>query len=213
MVFSRYYNERKELVEVSMDEIEILTQEEINKDKIAKHIYERLYTRFLKIFEYSDSRNSQYQKNGISVERKIFNEEFKNGFLQLAASSLLIETFAAFLTGNNETPRGKAPKQFNKVFEYAESKNNKLKVFKSSNYFYEKIRCGILHQGETKGKYLITRRNKKLLDGDEIDAHIFHQELKSLLNSYKKDLENSDWNNEIWINCRDKIKHIINNSK
>lgn len=126
---------------------------------------------------------------------------------------MLIETFAAFLTGENETPRGKSSNRFKKVFEYAESKNNDLKVFKSNNHFYERIRCGILHQGETKGKYTITRSGQSLLKDEKIDAYLFHKSLKGLLKSYQNDLETKNWDNEMWDACRQKIRHIINNEK
>lgn len=210
--FARYYKNKK-LIEVSMSKIRVLITDKSNKDEIAQHVYERLYTRFLKIFDFTPDKEIVYEKNGKMVKRNSFNEEYKNGFIQLAACSLMIETFAAFLTGENETPRGKSPDRFKKVFEYADSKSNDLKVFKSNKHFYERIRCGILHQGETKGKYTITRSGQNLLKDEKIDAYLFHKSLKDLLMSYKNDLETKNWDNEMWDACRQKIRHIINNEK
>jgi hypothetical protein len=69
-----------------------------------------------------------YDKNGETTEINAFNEEYKNGFLIMTSCSLLIETFASFLLGLNETPRGKSTDMFNKVFEYAEIKENEFYV-------------------------------------------------------------------------------------
>lgn len=210
--YTRYYKD-KTLIDISMSRMEKLITEERHKSAIAEYVYERLYTRFLKIFDFASSENSEYEKQGEKYIKNIFEEEYKNGFIQLAACSLLIETFAAYLTGENESPRGKSNSRFKKVFQYAESKNNSLKAFKGNNLFYERVRCGLLHQGETKGKYTITRKGIKLLDNEVIDAYLFHKSLKELLMNYKNDLCNMKWDSEIWDSCRQKIRHTINNSK
>lgn len=195
-----------------MDDIESLLTDESNKSVIATHLYERLYNRFLKIFDYPSADRVVYKKAEAKVERNIFNEEYKNGFLIMASCSLLIETLASFLTGQNETPRGKSANMFNTVFEYAEKKDNELKQFKNSP-FYSKIRCGLLHQGETYGKFKITRMGKDLLKNDTIDAVIFHRNLKALLESYRDDLASGKWDSKEWDSCRLKIRYIITNSK
>lgn len=73
----------------------------------------------------------------------------------------------------------------------------KLKVFKKTS-FYSDIRCGILHQGETKGGWKINRlndngqvlqggsKNKKTkrLQGGSIDATKFHGAVEGALNDY-----------------------------
>ena len=204
--FARYHKDRK-LIEISMDMMEKLIKSESNKEIIAEHVYERLYTRFLKIFDFENELKAHNE------EKNVFKKEYKNGFLILASCSLLIETFAAFINGENETPGGKASNRFNKVFEYAKEKNNPLKIFENSE-FYKKIRCGILHQGETKGKFLVTRdKDKQILDGETVNANLFHAALRELLNSYRSDLETKDWDSWIWDACRQKIRHIIANSK
>lgn len=210
--FSRYYDKHKTLVDISMAEIENLLKDESNKEIIATHLYERLYNRFLKIFDYHSNNIAIYEKNGDKDERNIFNEEYKNGFLIMASCSLLIETFASFLLGQKETPWGKSADMFNKVFEYAEQKNNPLKYFKNLD-FYKNIRCGLLHQGETYGKFKVTRKGETLFKNETIDAVIFHRNLKSLLEDYKSDLANGKWDSIEWIACRHKIEHIIENSK
>ncbi len=206
--FARYYKDKK-LISVSMNDMSNLIQDEKNKRDIAEYIYERLYTRFLKMFDFESSEKVKYIKNGKQVNRNRFKEEYKNGFLQIAACSLLVETFSAFLTGVDRTPRNKSKNSFKKVFEYAEEKNNLLKIFKGNDSFYTDIRCGVLHQGETYKNFTITRKGKSLLKDNCIDAFIFHFELKKLLQSYQKELEVSEWNGNMWKACRKKVAFII----
>lgn len=192
--------------------MESMIKDEKYKVELAGHIYERLYTRYLKMFDYNNSATAFYEKDGKRMEQNIFNVEYKNGFLQLASCSLLIETIAGFMTGENETPKGQSSIHFNKVFEYAGTKGNELKKFKDTD-FYSNIRCGILHQGETKGKYTVTRRSSTIKNGDEINSFRFHKALKELLQEYRKDLESKDWNDDMWKSCRQKIQYIIDNGK
>jgi len=207
-LFSRYYENNK-LISISMAEMEALIEDESNKELIAQYVYERLYNRFLKIFDYKPDVGTKYIEQS---EYNIFRKEYKNGFLMMAGCSLLIETFASFLRGCNETPRQKNKEMFQFVFNYAEQKDNDLKVFKDEP-FYKKIRCGILHQGETYKKYKITRKGLKLFESDTVDAFLFHKNLKLLLLNYRKDLTGGDWMSCEWKARRRKIKYIIANSK
>lgn len=210
--FARYYKD-KTLVEISTTEIDELIKDKKNQALIAEYVYERLYNRFLKIFDFSSKTKAEYDKNGSKVCSNIFNEEYKNGFLMMASCSLLIETFASFISGQNETPRGKSPGMFKNVFEYAENKNNGLKLFKDIK-FYDRIRCGLLHQGEVYGNFKITRSGDTLFDDktETINAILFFKELKKLLLEYKKDLATGEWDNKVWDGCRQKIRYIISNA-
>ncbi len=210
--FTRYYRDKK-LIDISMTEMESLIKSDDNKKIIAEYIYERLYTRYLKIFDFECSKTAKFEKKDETLTKNIFDEEFKNGFIMLASCSLLIETFAAFLSGENETPSRLSSNRFNKVFKYAVTNGNDLKKFNGSD-FYKKIRCGILHQGETKGKYTVTRtKSAKLIYDNKINAYKFHKALKELLGIYRKELEQKVWDDEIWDNCRQKIRYIVNNTK
>ncbi len=208
-LFTRHYKDNI-LVEVSMDEIKTLIEDESNQALIAEYVYERFYNRFLKIFDFTCTKQTEYTKDDEKQTLNVFNEEFKNGFLIMASCSLLIETFASFLVGQNVTPKGDSVDMFKKVFEYAEQKDNELKIFKNQP-FYGKIRCGILHQGETYGKFTITRSGSKLFEKDTVNAYLFHQHLKTLLGVYKNDLTTGKWDNSEWDNCRNKIRYIVAN--
>mgnify|MGYP003612181445 CR=1 FL=1 len=199
-----------------MLEIEILIQNEQNKSKISNAIYERFYERYIKIFFYDSKEKYTYYKIENDVEKikqnTIFNAEYKNGFSIMTNCSLLIETIVAFLQGDNKTT-SYGENTFNNFFRKAEYYNNPLSIFENQK-FYKNIRCGILHQGETYGGFKILREGK-LFNKEEkiINAKLFCMEMNNLLISYKNELIESDWNSDIWVNCRKKIIHIINNSK
>ncbi len=195
-----------------MTDIGELIKDKANQTVVAEYVYERLYNRFLKIFDFPSDIKAEYEKKDKQVSRNVFTEEYKNGFLMMASCSLLIETFAAFLTGQNETSRGKSPDMFNKIFEFAESKNNELKVFKNGQ-FYKNIRCGLLHQGEVYGKFTITRAGNNLIENEKVNATLFCKALKELLLAYKSHLADGAWDSKEWDACRLKIRHIITNAQ
>ncbi len=132
----------------------------------------------------------------------------------LANGSLLIETYMSFKKGINDTS-GKAKEIFTEFFQTEEE----FAIFKNTevNYaerFYNDIRCGILHQGETKNGWTITRKKEfPLFDKDllKINAFKFDKSLKSVLKNYYQKLKNSNWDDEIWLNFRKKMLHIICN--
>lgn len=197
-IFSRYYKEDEVLVKTTMSDIEKLIEDESNKEEIADLVYHRFYDRFLKMFFYKPE-DSKYKK------------EYKSGFLMMASACLVIENLAAFFQGNNHT-KGTGYENFDVVFDKCKDYSNQLGQFKGNN-IYKSIRCGLLHQGETYNKFKI-RRTGDLFDKKDnaINATKFINSLKKLLESYRDDLKTADWDSDIWKNCRNKIRHIIENS-
>jgi hypothetical protein len=169
-----------------------LDDKELAKEKIADMVYYRLFGRYIKPYNFC---NNNYKK------------EYKNGFAMMASGCLLIETLMSFKKGRNETPF----KEASGIFEDFFSENKNLEMFKDIS-FYENIRCGILHQGETKCGWKITREGKEpLLKNKTINATKFLRELNECLVKYRSDLIDKDWNDPIWIKCITKIEYIINN--
>ncbi|XVJ65810.1 MAG: hypothetical protein HEQ40_06490 [Lacibacter sp.] len=209
--FARFYNKDNQLVNISMNEIETLISNEENKVKIAEFVYERLYNRFLKIFSYKSGKTKLYLKGDNQVEKDVFSEEYKNGFIMMASCSLLIETLGSYLLGVNETPKYKSVEMFDCVFKKADTYGNELRLFLGSP-FYKKIRCGLLHQGEIYGSFKIVRQGE-LLKENKINATRFYNCLSKLLTSYKIELINSKWDSEVWDCCRNKIRYIVSNSR
>ena len=127
---------------------------------IANLIYERFYERYLKPFECNKNRH---------------------GFSMMAVSFLMIETLHSFQTGLDDTT-GNGKNSFNCFF----SQSIYLSEFADcSAEFYNNIRCGILHQAETKNGWRIWRRGP-LLDSENktINADKFLKALHNELNRY-----------------------------
>lgn len=73
--------------------------------------------------------------------------------------------------------------------------------------FYKKIRCGLLHQAQTKGSWRLGRTGKywdaaeKSINRDE-----FAQRLRECFEGYLRELSEHSWNDEtIWVPARRKI--------
>jgi hypothetical protein len=210
--FARYY-EKGSLYDYDMSQMSILIKDEQNKKVIANILYHRFYDRYLKLFFYNSSIKASYSKKEKTEIRNQFNTEFKSGFIIMANSCLVIELISNFLSGVDKTKKS-GGKTFEFVFKKAKEYNNSLNQF-SEQPIYGKVRNGLLHQGETYGKFRITRDSKaELFNKNErtINATLFVKALKAFLKSYKKELECEDWNSEIWKNCRTKIEYIIKNS-
>lgn len=168
-----------------------LMLEKEEKSKIAHFIFERLTERYLLPLEYVPL-------------------EFKNGFSIMANMCLLIETYESFRQGWNDTtdPEIMPFKSFfNREVLFCDFKNY-------SRDFYLNVRCGILHQGETKKGWKITRKEDYPLFSEtekRINANKFLKALRGTLEAYKDLLISSNWNDEVWIKCRKKVDYIINN--
>ncbi|MEP7163043.1 MAG: hypothetical protein ABI741_00035 [Ferruginibacter sp.] len=165
-----------------------------NRNEIADFIFNRLYSRYLKPFTYSDNK---------------FIKEYKNGFSIISNCCLLIETLQSFKNGWGDSDRksGQAFKQF------LSTENNFSKFKGKENDFYSNIRCGILHQGETTGGWTVNRKGVNIFDSATlaVDSISFAKELEKSLKSYTESLKTSKWDSELWDNFRIKMRKIISN--
>lgn len=179
-----------------------------DKIKIANMIYQRFYDRYLKPHSFP---SSDYKKT------------YKNGFSMMASSCLMIETYMSFKQGIEDTERiGRKCfcDFFNSEPEFETlkdtSKNDSGHYLKTTipSKFYYNIRCGILHQGETKEGWKITRKKEKdIFDNSTLtlNAYKFMEALDIVLRRYKITLENEDWDSEIWEKLREKMNYVITN--
>jgi hypothetical protein len=126
--------------------------------------------------------------------------EKKHGFSIMAVNCLMIEALESFRSGYADTK--------------GESKKSLVEFKGNEERFYKDVRCGILHQAETRGGWKI-RRSGVLFDETTltINATEFLARLKAYLEDYKSELEKSDWNSETWRNLRRKMSAIIENCK
>lgn len=167
---------------------------------------------------FKDRINGRYFKqiealnNNPDISIKLFS-----GFAILSITCLLIETLEQFWEGNITTKKNYRLKDssnfFSKIFKSKKNKHisndalafhsffqrsDELKKFfdteEKSNIFYVKIRCGLLHQGQTKGKSLIhIRKNEPILkwidennheEGLSIERRLFVQEVWKVYENY-----------------------------
>lgn len=207
----RYYSDEGQLIELDVETIASYLVDESRKIELSDFIYERHYRRYIKPFEYISEKKVNFER-----EKKPNDEYsllYKNGFSIMANCCLLIETLEAFYRGFPDT-KGKSQQSFFQFF----SRDKNFIDFATDDIptqFYSNIRCGILHQGETTHGWSITRDSKFILDKDNktINATMFLAQLKNSLKDYRNELNEADWNDNIWKNTRTKLKSIIKNTK
>lgn len=192
-----YYDDSNLEIKTSISKIEGWLQNiNINKENLYKFIYYRLYSRYLKPFQFDCCEYKYY---------------FKNGFSMLANYCLLIEAIQSFKEGLKNS-NGKGKKLFEDFFEEEDKFFSELKNL--GNEFYKNVRCGILHQGETLHGWKVTRsETAPLFDSSTktINATKFGKQMEKVLENYRQKLEESDINTPIWKYCKKKLNHVINN--
>ncbi len=160
-----------------------------NKKRIARFISDRFQERYIEPFKKNKS---------------------KNGFSMMAVACLMIEALESFYQGFKDT-KNKSKECFKTFFEHCEE----LKEFRGlEEDFYYHIRCGILHQAETREGWKISRKKEfPLLDkkARTINATKFLNQLENYLIGYSKKLEKSDFTDDIWKKFEIKMDAIIKN--
>lgn len=186
------------------------------KDIIAlsNFIYDRLYGRYLKPFDF---KLNEYRKN------------YKNGFAIMANCCLLIETYVSFISPKYRNTQNKSSNCFGYFFSQEKSFSLLAKgAYKADgtlagkkdgglpNDFFENVRCGILHNGETRNGWRITRKaTNPYFDPatKTLNAYKFSSMLKKTLENYRTVLQNSDFDNDdIWITFKNRLNDLISNS-
>lgn len=135
-----------------------------------------------------------------------------SGFVVLSIDSLLIETIQQFregiINGYNQSQR--------LVCEFLKGRRFQPEFDDAAqSAYYTDIRCGLLHQAEARGMWLVRRDQESLLvpfpqgDGYIIDVRIFHKRVRLSLNDYLVELRvpaNEDLRQNLWR----KMNHICN---
>lgn len=120
------------------------------------------------------------------------------GFSIMALDCLLIETLNQFYHGLDETPRDHK-RHFWTFFRGSQYfKTNFTR--KISDIFYSHVRCGLLHQAQTKKGTLIRADQETmispapggLVNGIIVDRLRFHDAIKKEISTYGNRLESSD---------------------
>ena len=189
-----------------------------DREAISQIIYWRLYGRYIKPFEFND---------------RTYKKEFKNGFAMMASCCLLIETYIGFkkerslLLNKDETDFHSSKhfayffteeSEFSLLNDVSLNINGHWILGKNKpgliNDFYNNVRCGILHYGETKNGWTINRNNDdKYIDinNKTINAFSFMNRLKRVIKKYTDDLLEKDWDSAEWETARKKMENVIGN--
>lgn len=182
-----------------------------NKYKLADFLYERLYGRYLKPFDFDDSE---------------FTANYKSGFSIMANSCLLIETYASFKEKVFYDTNGKSERCFGWFFSSEDrfkefSKNGlatteykdlkaKLKNRGLPRDFYRNVRCGILHNAETRNGWKIARRGEFFdMTEKRINATKFLNRLKNCLKDFSNDLRSLEMTDPEWQTLLGRLNEII----
>lgn len=137
------------------------------------------------------------------------------GFSIMALDCLLVETLNQFYQGCDETPRNHKF-QFWKFFRASEYFRPSL-TRRMSDIFYSHVRCGLLHQAQTKKGTLIRADQDKMIQaapgglvtGIVVDRIRFHDALKQEISSYILKLERDGDNNaQLRVNFIRKMQYI-----
>lgn len=153
-------------------------------DTAIKIFEDRMEGRFLKQIDLLD--NNPDRKTGVFA-----------GFAIMAIDCLFIETLEQFHKGKIRTGQGMDNKAFFDFFQ----RSSKFKTFfdteAKATVFYGHIRCGLLHQAQTKKKSTIHIRCEEMLqwvnptqfdEGLKIQRRLFHEEVLGIYASYVEKL-------------------------
>ncbi len=164
-----------------------------NRSGIADAIHRRFSERYLKPISLSST----------------------HGFTKLAVGCFMIEALESFRRGWPDTSkRGQSELAFCSFFDA----HDQFAPFRGhARDFYKGVRCAILHQAETSLGWRIRQDTKCLLEQSKgvrtINAKLFVKALESVLDEYRRELEAAEWNDDLWVCLREKMKAVCRNCK
>jgi hypothetical protein len=196
-------------------------ESESTKQNLAHNQSDTELARGVTVRDYENARDQNPSNRVYIAEliRKRFTERYieparanpAHGFTMMAVACLMIEALESFRQGW-DTSKGKSEKAFELFFRHSEQ----FKDIKAhSKDFYDHIRCGILHQAETRGGWRIRRDQSPLFDHNActINATRFLEALEQVLDDYCDMLKTADWNNSQWKNARIRLDAIVKNCR
>jgi len=139
-------------------------------------------------------------------------KDLKSGFLMIAAICLLIETLETFYCGEKDS-KDKSRKRFEDFFEREKAAFKEFNGY--SNEFYYNVRCGVLHQAETRKGYRILRVKSALFDpvNRTVNANALLEAVELSIKRYVDLLTIKPFGDDVWKNALKKMRFICENSK
>jgi len=129
----------------------------------------------------------------------------KHGFTTLAVGCLMLEALESFRQGWLDT-KHRSKEAFCLFFH----EHDEFAPFRGhGERFYYDVRCGILHQAETRGRWKIRRKGPLFDEVDRaVNATKFMRNLGRVLKIYCRILAQHDWESDLWKHCRKKMDAI-----
>jgi hypothetical protein len=192
-------------------------------------------------FEIARFLDDRYRERFFDPIRCLKNaqaNEVGYGFAIMSLCCLLIETIESYRLGLPSTserdmkalaklPVNKASGEYSlqgpyrdcsaEAFEKFFECGNHRKYFPdvSGKIFYQNIRCGLLHQAQTKGGWLLARTGEYWDEGPpgSINRDEFTDRLEACFREYLRDLAaEQDWDSDIWKAVRKKVFWLAHSS-
>ena len=166
--------------------------------------------------------------------RNVEGNEQGFGFAVMALCSLLVETIQSYRNGLPTTNPGelnelrtlkKVPDAYQLPAQLkVKGKDEFQQFFRDyreefpgvcGRRFYENIRNGLLHQGQTKGRWTLLKQGPSVCDakGRIIYRDQFSERLECCFERYLDDLANRTWSDTIWTNAARKVWWLIRLSR
>jgi hypothetical protein len=126
----------------------------------------------------------------------------------MAIGCLMLEALESFRQGLPDTKHA-SKAAFCSFFDH----HAEFAVFRGhAERFWLDVRCGILHQAESRGGWTI-RRSGPLFNSETrtVNATAFVRALGRVLKGYCRELRQGKWDDDIWRLCRRKMEAIIKN--
>jgi len=162
------------------NDLSLLNRDSPDWDIAIKIFQDRMEGRFLKQIDLLDKNPNR--KIGVFA-----------GFAIMSLDCLFIETLEQFYKGKIRTGQGMDEKAFFNFFQRSLKFKSFFNTQTKATIFYQQIRCGLLHQAQTKRKSTIHIRNEEMLqwvnpkknqEGLKIQRKLFHDEIVEIYNSY-----------------------------
>lgn len=178
-------------------------------DKAIKIFKDRFETRFFRPIDALTNHADEKVK-------------FYSGFTVLAIDCLLIETFNQFHHGIDESEPTFKPncKTFKDFFERSDFFKNDFDTEEKIAIFYQHIRCGLLHQGETKEDSKVNLKKSQLISlldnggtkSIELNRKEFHKRVMNYFHDYISKLKDKN-EKQLRVNFKAKMDLITRKTK
>ena len=139
--------------------------------------------------------------------RPIEDSSSKHGFTLLAIACLVIETLESFYQGRPDTRQLST-----RMYRDFLARDTPLKVLAGGNdWFYKDIRCGVLHQSESRGGWRVLRKGP-LLDAKtkSMNATAILRALRAEVRQYAQRIRTDE---KLWQNFRKKMAAVCANCR